>query len=357
MEQILNGKSEVPYWRRFYQQEGFPCGVDVEDSETKTEGPDEMQQCPCKFYIEQAVKEISSNNEANHTEYLKGLSSTIASVMAELGNSFSESIHCRQSNSFGFHPPSGFGSVEKNFPHQMAQKQEDKQENDGKAETIPETSQSETEAEKEVVISATVEKKAPTKTEEVSPYAEVADSIAAARAVEFANAQTLADFPNQTSALVRVKFVPVEAIIAAETKVATEAEVVETNKLSDTPTTTPQQSPSRDSGDWTIVDDDVEKSNASVAAAIGARPKCPPQQLTITEKAPLCPGKLFFLHPCLTPALFIYYTVDPIAAALETMLAMGFTNEGGWLSKLLEVKGGDIGKALDVLHSQFYRQQ
>ena len=116
----------------------------------------------------------------------------------------------------------------------MAQKQEDKQENDGKDETIPETIQPETEAEKEVVIPATVEKKVPTKTEEVgSYYAEVADSIAAARAVEFANAQTLADFHNQTSALVQVKFVPVEAILAAETKVAIEAEV-------QNPTTTPQ---------------------------------------------------------------------------------------------------------------------
>ena len=119
-----------------------------------------------------------------------------------------ELIHCRQSNSFGFHSPPGFGSVEKNSQHKTALKPEEKQEKDGKPETIPETIQPETEAEKEVVIPATVEKKAPTKTAEVSPYADVADSIAAARTVEFANAQALADVPNQTSALVQVKVSP-----------------------------------------------------------------------------------------------------------------------------------------------------
>ena len=202
-----------------------------------------------------------------------------------------ELIYCRQSNSFSFHSPPGFGSVEKNFQHKTAQKPEEKQEKDGKPETKTEAKQPETESEKEVVIPATVEK-VPTKTAEVSPYADVADSIAAARTVEFANAQALADVPNQTSALVQVKVSPVEAMLAAqaaEAKVATEAEV---EKRSPNPTTTQHQSPS-DSGDWTIVDNDVEKSsNASAAAAIGARPKCPPQQLTITEKTPLHPGKL-----------------------------------------------------------------
>jgi len=41
---------------------------------------------------------------------------------------------------------------------------------------------------------------------------------------------------------------------------------------------------------------------------------------------------------------------DPrIQVALQAMLNMGFKNDGGWLTQLLEAKDGDIGKALDVL--------
>jgi len=40
---------------------------------------------------------------------------------------------------------------------------------------------------------------------------------------------------------------------------------------------------------------------------------------------------------------------DKVEAALKTMQAMGFSDDGGWLSSLLRAKSGDVGKVLDAI--------
>ena len=41
---------------------------------------------------------------------------------------------------------------------------------------------------------------------------------------------------------------------------------------------------------------------------------------------------------------------DPkVAGALAQMQAMGFSDDGGWLSNLLKAKSGDVGKVLDTI--------
>merc|ERR1712012_279325 len=40
---------------------------------------------------------------------------------------------------------------------------------------------------------------------------------------------------------------------------------------------------------------------------------------------------------------------DKVEAALKTMQAMGFSDDGGWLTSLLRAKSGDVGKVLDAI--------
>merc|ERR1712117_364977 len=100
-----------------------------------------------------------------------------------------------------------------------------------------------------------------------------------------------------------------------------------------------------DDEEWTVVSDKKEVEEKQAAAALypdlsetavstSAAAAAPAAEVTAT--APAEPAAA--THP------------DPrIQVALQAMMNMGFTNDGGWLTSLLEAKNGDIGKVLDIL--------
>jgi len=106
--------------------------------------------------------------------------------------------------------------------------------------------------------------------------------------------------------------------------------VINEEKKDDSAAAKKAATPSDDEEDWTVVTDKKDDG------AAGQEPSLYP---TLTENPPAnIPSAPVASHP------------DPkIQVALQAMMNMGFSNEGGWLSSLLEAKNGDIGKVLDIL--------
>merc|ERR1719410_892965 len=104
------------------------------------------------------------------------------------------------------------------------------------------------------------------------------------------------------------------------------AEKQEEEKKTEPESSKKANTPSDDEEDWTVVSDKK--------AAEDSTPESLYPDLTETPSAPPSTAS----HP------------DPrIQVALQAMMNMGFTNDGGWLTSLLEAKNGDIGKVLDIL--------
>merc|ERR1719245_1394785 len=130
-----------------------------------------------------------------------------------------------------------------------------------------------------------------------------------------------------------------------EKKDADKKEKEETKKAEPEPTKK-AATPSDDEEDWTVVsdkkdsDDETVKASEEVTKDQGSL--YPDLPKTETASAPAAEtddvSQPQVTHP------------DPrIQVALQAMTNMGFSNEGGWLTSLLEAKNGDIGKVLDIL--------
>lgn len=163
-----------------------------------------------------------------------------------------------------------------------------------------ETKKPNVEVAKETIIPITVEKEEPSqvsvnpfKAAALNPYAAVSDAIAAARAAELASAQVLAEYADfAVPATPRSE--ALDSLEATLTSQETEAIPAKPSIEKESASSSPKSgSPTRESGDWTMVDSpgSVTVVTVSPSAILGARPKSPPQQRKPpVEEAPLHSG-------------------------------------------------------------------
>merc|ERR1712154_281541 len=95
-----------------------------------------------------------------------------------------------------------------------------------------------------------------------------------------------------------------------------------------------------DDEDWTVVKDSKEEEKTKTYPIY--------YPTTYPSLAETSQGATASAAPT-APVVTAEHPDPRIQVALQAMMNMGFTNDGGWLTSLLEAKNGDIGKVLDIL--------
>merc|ERR1712173_440745 len=90
--------------------------------------------------------------------------------------------------------------------------------------------------------------------------------------------------------------------------------------------------------DWTMVSDDVDKEY-NVDKTVTDVALAPEQKKSADESTP----SLNSIEDALDQ------TDGKVQVAVQAMMNMGFSNEGGWLTRLLETQNADNGKTLEIL--------
>merc|ERR1712173_119020 len=106
----------------------------------------------------------------------------------------------------------------------------------------------------------------------------------------------------------------------------------EKEEMSDEITSTPQ------TDDWTMVSDDEEK-DSDVDKTVTEVSLAPELKKSADKSTPSLNSNEDALD----------HSDGKVQVAVQAMMNMGFSNEGGWLTRLLETQNADIGKTLDIL--------
>jgi hypothetical protein len=115
----------------------------------------------------------------------------------------------------------------------------------------------------------------------------------------------------------------------------------------------PSVGPQKDELDWTLVMVDKDQSSSGQASQAGpSAPPVPAQSQPATASAATASATDQDVQMEADKFSEMHISNHPdsrVATALNYMRAMGYEDEGGWLTHLLEAKNGDINRALDAI--------